>query len=103
MATSTLPSTSTGSSAPLTSRTATVAVTTLFAVNGMLLGGNGGALPSLRDKLEISDTQVAVLLFCAGIAGILSMQVGGRLADAIGARTVALAALPVLIAAAATI
>jgi len=103
MATSTLPSLSTGSSAPLTSRTATVAVTTLFAVNGMLIGGNGGALPSLREKLDISDTRVAVLLFCAGVAGILSMQVGGRLADAIGARTVALAALPVLIAAAATI
>ena len=104
MATSTLPSpTSTGSPGPLTSRTATVAVTTLFAVNGMLIGGNAGALPSLRDKLDISDTRVAVLLFCAGVAGIVSMQVGGRLADAIGARTVALAALPVLIAAAATI
>jgi MFS family permease len=80
-----------------------VAVTTLFAVNGMLLGGNGGALPSLREKLAVTDTQIAVLLFCAGLAGILSMQVGGRLADAIGARTVALSALPVLIAAAVTI
>jgi MFS family permease len=103
MALSTLPSTSSTPTAPLTSRTATLAVTTLFAVNGMLLGGNGGALPSLREKLDISDTRVALLLFCAGLAGILSMQVGGRLADAIGARTVTLAALPVLIAAAVTI
>jgi MFS family permease len=102
MATSTLSSTSAPTSV-LSSRRAAVAVTTLFAVNGMLLGGNGGALPSLREKLAVTDTQIAVLLFCAGLAGILSMQVGGRLADAIGARTVALSALPVLIAAAVTI
>ena len=103
LVTSTLTSRSPAPASLLSSRRASVAVTTLFAVNGMLLGGNGGALPSLRDKLAISDTQVAVLLFCAGVAGILSMQVGGRLADAIGARTVALSALPVLVAAAVTI
>ena len=91
------------SSGPLTSKVATVAVTLLFGVNGMLIGGNAGALPSLREKLLISDTHIAVLLFAAGLAGILSMQVGGRLADAIGARTVALGALPVLIASAFTI
>lgn len=87
----------------LGSRRAALAVFTLFTVNGLLLGGNGGALPSLREKIAIGDSQVAVLLFCAGIAGIASMQVGGRLADAIGARTVALTALPVLVAAAVTI
>jgi MFS family permease len=76
-----------------------VAVTTLFAVNGLLLGGVGGMLPSLRDKLAIGDTTVALLLFCTGVAGIASMQVGGRLADAVGARRVALVALPVVIAA----
>ncbi len=99
----TLTSPSLTSTGPLTSRLATVAVALLFAVNGMLIGGNGGALPSLREKLAIGDTQVAVLLFCAGLAGIVSMQVGGRLADAIGARVVALAALPVLVASAVTI
>jgi MFS family permease len=101
--TTTSPAPATGQAAPLTSRTASTAVAVLFAVNGMLIGGNGGALPSLRDKLAIDDTHIAVLLFCAGVAGILSMQVGGRLADAVGARTVSLCALPVLIAAAVTI
>ena len=99
--TSTAPTTSTAH--PLASRRTAGAVTAMFAVNGLLLGGNGGALPSLRDKLAIGDTSVAVMLFCAGLAGIVSMQVGGRLADAIGARTVTLAALPILIAAALTI
>lgn len=90
--------TSRSASIPLGSRTAAVAVTMLFLVNGMLLGGYGGALPSLRDKLGIDANLIAVLLFCAGAAAITSMQIGGRLADAIGARTITLVALPVLIA-----
>ena len=40
------------------------------------------------------------MLFCGGAAGILSMQVGGRLADAIGARKVSLGAMPVIVLAA---
>ena len=38
-----------------------VAVAVLFAVNGMLIGGNGGALPSLREKLQIDDGHIAVI------------------------------------------
>ena len=90
----TLPTTTT----PLSGRTAAVAVTLMFFVNGMLLGGYGGALPSLRDKLGIDANLIAVLLFCAGAAAITSMQIGGRLADSIGARAVTLVVLPVLIA-----
>jgi MFS family permease len=77
---------------------AAVAVTLLFAVNGTMLGGYGASLPSVRDKLGIDATGIAILLFCAGAAAITSMQIGGRLADAIGARTVTLAAVPVVIA-----
>jgi MFS family permease len=103
MTTTTSPAPATRRAAPLDSRAASVAVAALFAVNGLLIGGNGGALPSLREKLQIDDSHVAVILFCGGVAGILSMQVGGRLADAVGARAVALCGLPVLIAAAVTI
>jgi MFS family permease len=74
----------------------------LFAVNGMILGGYGGTLPSIRDRIGIDATHIAIMLFCGGLAGILSMQIGGRLADSIGARKVSLAALPFLIAAAVT-
>ena len=88
---------------PLATRTSAVAVTVMFAVNGMLLGGYGGSLPSLREKIGIDATQIAIMLFIGGLAGILSMQVGGRLADAIGARKVSLAVLPILIAASVTI
>jgi MFS family permease len=95
--------------APATDLTATlsrtraaVAVTVLFAVNGMILGGYGGTLPSIRDRIGIDTTHIAIMLFCGGLAGILSMQIGGRLADSIGARKVSLAGLPFLIAAAVT-
>ncbi len=97
------PTTGTAGPKPLASRLAAGAVTTMFAVNGLLIGGNAGALPSLREKLAISDSTIALLLFCTGLAGIASMQVGGRVADAIGARAVVLTALPVLVAAATTI
>jgi MFS family permease len=89
-------------SAPITDRLSTrlaaVAVTLMFVVNGAVIGGFGASLPSLRDKLGLDATQIAIMLFCAGAAAILSMQIGGRLADAIGAREITLAAVPFLIA-----
>jgi MFS family permease len=84
---------------PLAGGTAATAVIVMFAVNGMLLGGYGGSLPSLRERLDLDATQIAIMLFCGGVAGIISMQIGGRLADAIGARRVIFAGLPILIAA----
>jgi MFS family permease len=86
-------------SAPLGNRLAAIAVTTLFGVNGMLLGGYGGVLPSLRLRLDLDATQIASTLFAGGLVGIVSMQVGGRLADSLGAKPVALFSLPILIAA----
>ena len=79
---------------------AVLAVALLFAVNGLIIGGYGGALPSIRERLGIDATGIAVLLFTAGVAGIVAMQIGGRLTDSVGARSVALAGLPLLIGAA---
>ena len=98
--------TTTVTPADLTSRLArtrsVVAVALLFALNGLIIGGYGGALPSIRERLGIGATQIAVMLFVAGLAGIAAMQVSGRLSDAIGARLVSLAGLPLLILAAIT-
>lgn len=80
----------------LDSRLAVVAVTLMFAINGVVLGGFGGGLPSLRARLDLSSTSIAAMLFVGGLAAITSMQIGGRLSDAIGARKVALSGLPVL-------
>jgi MFS family permease len=99
--------TTSATSAPVTdqlsTRLAVAAMITLFTLNGMMLGGYGAALPSLRDKLGLNATQIAILLLCAGAAAITSMQVGGRLADALGARQVTLAAVPIIILAMITI
>lgn len=88
---------------PLASRTARTAVTLMFGVNGLLLGGWGGSLPSLREKLAISDGSIALLLFSAGIAGITSMQICGRLAGSVGVRRIALASLPIMVLGIATL
>ena len=37
----------------LSTRAAAIAVTVMFVVNGAVIGGFGGALPSLRDKLGL--------------------------------------------------
>jgi MFS family permease len=79
-----------------------VAVAILFAANGLIIGGYGGTLPSIRERLDLTATDIAVLLFTAGLAGIVAMQIGGRLSDSVGARQVALAGLPLLIVAAMT-
>jgi MFS family permease len=44
----------------------------------------------------LEATQIAIMLFCGGAAAIGSMQIGGRLADSVGAREITLAALPLL-------
>jgi MFS family permease len=86
----------------LASTRSVVAVGLLFAVNGLVVGGFAGALPSIRERLDIDATLIAILLFVAGLAAIVAMQVGGRTSDAIGARPVALAGQPLLIAGAIT-
>ena len=88
--------------ARLATRRSAVAVALLFAANGLIIGGYGGALPSIRERLDITAADIAILLFTASLAGIVAMQIGGRLSDSIGARQVALTGLAILIAAATT-
>ncbi|GAA1644889.1 MFS transporter [Kribbella alba] len=87
-----------GTSPSMSSRTAAAAVFLLFATNGALIGGVGGTLPALRERLDVSASGLSLLLFCLAAAAVVSMQVGGRLADKIGARPVALVTLSVLAA-----
>lgn len=80
------------------SRTAAGAVFLLFGVNGALIGGVGGTLPAMRDRLGVSASGLSLLLFCLAVSAVVSMQIGGRLADRIGARPVALVTLCLLTA-----
>ncbi|MGC4938295.1 MFS transporter [Kribbella sp. DT2] len=80
------------------SRTAAGAVFLLFGVNGALIGGVGGTLPAMRDRLGVSASGLSLLLFCLALSAVASMQIGGRLADRIGARPVVLVTLCLLTA-----
>ena len=75
-----------------------VAVGSLFASNGLILGAWAGVLPALRARLGIDAGTLAVLLFVVGVAAVASMQVGGRLADRVGGRRVVLVVMPLMIA-----
>jgi len=75
----------------------------LFAVNGALVGGIGATLPAMRLRLGVDAGGLAVLLVSLAAAAVISMQIGGRLADSRGARNVALPASALLIAGVATL
>lgn len=90
--------TATDTSPVMSTRTAAVAVGLLFITNGALIGGVGGTLPALRERLDVSASGLSLLLFCLAASAVVSMQIGGRLADRIGARPVALCTLTLLAA-----
>ncbi len=75
-----------------------LALAGFFAVNGALVGGVGATLPAMRSRLGIDAGGLAVLLVSLAAAAVLSMQIGGRLADSRGARSVALPASVLLVA-----
>lgn len=77
-------------------RRAVVGVLAAFALNGMLVGVFSGSLPGLRDRWEIDDRGVALLLVSAGVVAVTTMQLGGRWADRTGARLPTLVASPVM-------
>ena len=97
------PSSSGVRSVPHGSTAAVVAVGSLFATNGLVIGGWAGCLPALRARLDIDAGTLAVLHFVVGVAAVVSMQVGGRLADRVGARRVTLTVLPLLVVGAAVL
>ena len=83
---------------PQTDRGSVLAVAGLFAVNGALVGGIGATLPAMRARLGVDAGGLAVLLVSLAAAAVVSMQIGGRLADSRGARNVALPSAALLIA-----
>ena len=52
--------------ARLASTKSVVAVALLFAANGLIIGGYGGALPSIRERLDINAGHISIMLFTLG-------------------------------------
>ena len=67
-------------------------------MNGALVGGVGATLPAMRVRLGVDPAALAVLLVSLAAAAVVSMQIGGRLADSHGARNVARPASGLLVA-----
>jgi MFS family permease len=78
-------------------RMSVLAVAGLFAVNGALVGGVGATLPAMRVRLGVDPGGLAVVLVSLAAAAVVSMQIGGRLADSRGARNVVLPASALLV------
>lgn len=87
-----------GPAGSLGSTRSLLAVAGLFAVNGALIGGIGGTLPAMRQRLGVDAGGLAVLLVSLAATAVLSMQIGGRLADSRGARNVVLPASALMVA-----
>jgi MFS family permease len=68
-----------------------LAVATLFVTNGLVVGVFGGSLPGLRDHLSLTPGHLVGVLVAAGVFAVASMNVGGSVADRLGARLPSLA------------
>jgi MFS family permease len=73
-----------------------VAVMLAFAVNGVVIGGWAGSMPSLRDRLGLDGQGIGWLLLATGVAAVASMQLGGHLSDSRGPRLLVLWSLPLM-------
>ena len=82
--------------APGSIRRAVVGVLVAFGLNGLLVGIYGASLPGLRQRWEVDDRGIAVVLVVAGVVAVVTMQLGGRWSDRWGARLPTLAATPVM-------
>lgn len=82
--------------APRSIRRAVVGVLVAFGLNGLLVGIYGASLPGLRQRWEVDDRGIAVVLVVAGVVAVVTMQLGGRWSDRWGARLPTLAATPVM-------
>ena len=73
-----------------------------FWINGLILGGYGAALPSIRERLAVEPVTVTALLLSTGFAALVAIQLSGRLSDTVGARRITLAGFSLLVSAVVT-
>ncbi len=61
-----------------------LALPSLFAWYGLLMGSWAGRLPAIKQGLQLSHTQLSLVLLCSGIGAVLSTQVSSRLLARLG-------------------
>lgn len=73
---------------PVQVRRARVAAMMYFVVLGLVLGTWAVAIPSIKTRLNLSYSEIGVMLLIFGIASFGSMSAAGRLIERLGSRTV---------------
>ena len=77
-------------------RRLTLAVCALFFANGVVYGNWLPRLPEIKDRLEVSNSGLAVALLGGGFGGIVGSLAVGRVMTRIGSRSLVLSTLFVL-------
>jgi MFS family permease len=72
------------------------AVTTVFALNGALLGTWGARIPAIQDGLDTGPGGIAVALAALAAGALIAMPTAGRLVSSHGSATVVRIAVAVL-------
>ena len=71
-------------------RSARVAISVVFLVNGVTFASWMPRLPEIQDRLGISDAALGITLVGAGVGGLAASGFSGRLVDRFGSRTMTL-------------
>ena len=71
-------------------RSARVAISVVFLVNGVTFVSWMPRLPEIQDRLGISDAALGITLVGAGVGGLAASGFSGRLVDRFGSRTMTL-------------
>lgn len=77
-------------------RRLTIAVSALFFANGAVYGNWLPRLPEIKDRLDVSNSGLAVALLGGGIGGIVGSLAVGRVMSRLGSRRLVLSSLLLL-------
>lgn len=77
-------------------RAARRAITTVFALNGVVFGSWAARIPAVRDRLELGDGELGVALAGLALGAIVAMPLGGALVARRGSAPVVRAAVPLI-------
>lgn len=62
-----------------------LAVSAAFALNGALLGAWASRVPAVRDRFDLTEGTLGLMLLVMGVGALLSFPLAGRMADRRGA------------------
>jgi MFS family permease len=65
-----------------------LAVSTIFLTNGIGQGTWAAFVPIIKERLNLNDATLAVVLFCAAVGAIIAMPLSGRWSDRYGSRRI---------------